>query len=425
MNFQKSFWISIFLLFSFLSTSLYGKLSSSEFSRAKRKFYAAIQRKMDNEAKDAIQTLASDNSSRAAKVLLAYRVITAPISTPVYYAILAGLASMDSEDAVKFMARKLKGGKWPQKVAVATVFGRMNDPLSARALIEALRDRYPPVITTAIQSIARRKLKDAIEPLIGLVKKYEKQKGLLWLEARQGLTNITGEDFLKAELWEKWWSINKATFDPHKKKGNKKTATVEKKGPRFFTEQIISKRIVFVIDISGSMQAEDPPTEKGGGGVRIKRAKDELIKVIKSLSRKVKFNIIAYSTKVKSWQKGRLVYASRRAKVSAIKWVSTLKADGLTRTDEALKEAFKSLEANAIYLLTDGVPTKADQKRMQAVLIQPKKIMEQVRQMNRFRKVRIYTMGFAEEAKKPNGKIFVEFLKALAKDNGGRFSPIH
>lgn len=413
-------------LFVFLlglsSSTLLAKLSSSEFSKAKRQLLISLQKGED--PREAVSELASDNSARAVDVLL--KVAVANIPTKSYYAVLNGLATMNSEEAVKAMAKKLKNGKWPQKVIVATVFGAFNDPASAKALVDALDDKYQPVVRTVIKAIARRKVKDAIEPLIKLIRKNERNQDVLWLDARQGLTSITGEDFLKAELWEKWWSINKSTFDPHAKKGDKKTATVEKKGPRFFTEQIVSKRLIFIIDISGSMTAEDPPSEKGGGGVRIKRAKNELINVIKNLSQKVKFNIIAYSDTIKPWQKGRLVYATRGSKYAAIKYVEKLKAVGLTRTDKAFDEAFRSLEANTFYLLTDGAPTKANKQKMQAVLIPPNEILEQVRKLNRFRKIKIFTMGFAEETKKPPlGPVLVEFLQVIAKENDGRFSPIH
>ncbi|RME03371.1 MAG: VWA domain-containing protein [Planctomycetota bacterium] len=396
-------------------------LAKPNYSRLKKKFKRALAAGDTTTQESIIEEVSQDDSKQAVDFLLKYALYP-QIKTSTYEAILEALASFNSKSAIKRMVSKAKSGNWAVKVILCTIFARHSDESTEKALVHVLKkSKRVPVLRTAIKAAAKRKSKKAIPALIQLLKKYEKKQGVVWLDTRQALTSITGEDFEKAIMWEKWWKMNESRFDPNDV-GEKKTATVKRKGPKFFTETIVSKRLIFIIDISGSMTAEDPKTDNGGGGVRIERAKRELIKVVKNLSKKVKFNIIAYSHVIKPWKKGFLAPASRGNKYSAIKFVQSLKPEGLTRTDKALEEAFKNAEANTFYLLTDGVPTKMGQGR--AEMIPPQEILDKVRGWNRFRKIKIYTLGFAEMAKGPGGSTFVSFLKKLAEENDGKFSPI-
>jgi uncharacterized protein YegL len=146
------------------------------------------------------------------------------------------------------------------------------------------------------------------------------------------------------------------------------------------------------------------------------RTKAELVKAIKALSKDAKFNIITYCHEVRSW-KPDLQEASEANKAQAIDFVKALVAEGLTYTDDALREAFKNKDADSFILLSDGAPTHEggeaceewgghrDSKEIIG------RIYQEVAELNRMRNVRIDTVGFRDAN--------FEFMRKLAADNGG------
>ena len=109
---------------------------------------------------------------------------------------------------------------------------------------------------TAIRAGLNRRVKDLVPPLIEALGKYEKNRDLTWLEARESLLAITGQDFESSTDWESWWEGTKAGFDPAQVgKEQGKTRVVVRKSKdavEFFGSEIFSRNVLFVIDVSGS-----------------------------------------------------------------------------------------------------------------------------------------------------------------------------
>ncbi len=151
---------------------------------------------------------------------------------------------------------------------------------------------------------------------------------------------------------------------------------------------------------------------------RINRTKNQLKEAIKALGVKAKFNIIAYNSTVISFKK-KLVKVSSKSKKKASKFVSGLQANNLTHTDDALEAAFKDMAVNTIILLSDGAPFKGGNQASINGLIS--KIEKRVKELNRIRKVKLHTFGFTDASGQDE---LANFLKRLAKDNDGKFTPI-
>ncbi|MGC4122781.1 MAG: VWA domain-containing protein [Myxococcales bacterium] len=120
----------------------------------------------------------------------------------------------------------------------------------------------------------------------------------------------------------------------------------------FQQEEILGKRITFVIDTSGSMAGE-----------RMKVAKDALKYCVQRLNPQDRFNVIRFATDVEA-----LGQAPMEAKPEAIKkavsFVDSLEALGGTAIDDALRLALKDGEKAAgsngphiVLFITDGQPT--------------------------------------------------------------------
>ncbi len=113
--------------------------------------------------------------------------------------------------------------------------------------------------------------------------------------------------------------------------------------------EVVSKRALFVIDTSGSMD-----------GPKIDQAKGALKFVLNNLNQGDEFNVVDYSTGVNSFSKFP-VEASSENISSAISYVDRLSAVGATNINGALLTALGMMRddglTNIILFLTDGMPT--------------------------------------------------------------------
>lgn len=115
-------------------------------------------------------------------------------------------------------------------------------------------------------------------------------------------------------------------------------------------DEVISKRITFVIDTSGSMM-----------GDRMKLARDTLKYCVQKLNARDEFNVVRFSTDVEAlFEKPQLATEAHVKK--AVEFVGTLEAVGGTAIDEAMTRALKDGanrgdRPHMVMFITDGHPT--------------------------------------------------------------------
>lgn len=115
-------------------------------------------------------------------------------------------------------------------------------------------------------------------------------------------------------------------------------------------DEVISKRITFVVDTSGSMM-----------GDRMKLARDTLKYCVQKLNARDEFNVVRFSTDVEAlFEKPQL--ASEANVKKAVEFVGTLEAVGGTAIDEAMTRALKDGanrgdRPHMVMFITDGHPT--------------------------------------------------------------------
>jgi len=164
----------------------------------------------------------------------------------------------------------------------------------------------------------------------------------------------------------------------------------------YYEMPIFAEKMVFVIDISGSM-----------GGDRIVAAKRELLVAIAGLRESCQFAIVTFNDRASAWQR-QLVPATDRNKLAAKTFVDGLGVGGSTASYSALDLAF-TFDTEAIYFLSDGAPTTGN-------IIAPVDIVSAVTATNKIRRISIYTIGVG--AGFPGSPLDV-FLKTLAEQNLG------
>jgi len=279
-------------------------------------------------------------------------------------------------------------------------------------LVELVRDDNAGVRQKAAEGLARLCEEEAIERLIRDLKSATPPEDKWIAEA---LRRLTDKEFGRdATAWAEWWKKEGGDF--------RLKPAPRKLLPTFFGTTISSKRVIFIIDVSGSMNkaykrrwgGEKPRTalpgeeEKSEKKVtKIAMAKKELIGAIRRLERDVKFNIVFYNQKFNAW-KQKIVPAIYNNKEEAIRFVRNFKAEGRTNIYDTLEFALSDNEVNTIYLLSDGLPNEG-------AYTEPATIIEKITEMNRGRRVIINTISFGLSNKGKN------FLRELAKRNGGLF----
>ncbi|MDJ0975189.1 MAG: hypothetical protein QNJ98_12065 [Planctomycetota bacterium] len=226
----------------------------------------------------------------------------------------------------------------------------------------------------------------AVKHLIGAL---AKANGLYAEELESTLHYFTGRSFESShKIWSRWWAKEGASWlaTEADKRHEKRPATAHEGGTTsFYGVETKSKRIVFVLDRSGSMkspaseESRKPEKPKGpvtGGGkdgekdadpdikgdTKMEVAKNQLAWSIKTLPKDVYFNVVFFSNAVEVWKTPpEMVPATPGHKSDATEWFMKIDAAGSTRTFEALLKALDYAAneggADTIFLLSDGSPT--------------------------------------------------------------------
>jgi len=322
--------------------------------------------------------------------------------------------------------------------------------LCKNVILKTLKDSNWQVRASAIAAIQVMRFKEAVQALIDCMRD---EKGRLRGDAYEVLKEITFTQFQDdADVWQKYWDRVKDRFvvpdlakilEDRKKRKNQGNRYVSATA-EFAGIPTKSRKIIFVIDTSGSMETQVVEIDRFREGGRSYRSfqrleivKQELIDTVASFDGTVQFNILAFASKCRWWKKG-LVRSNILNKNSAQDFVKKLKPiggaaagfkarsglkgtavqEGKTNTYSALmaalgasedpdedisKKTFKK-KVDTIYFLSDGQPTVGR-------VIDVAEIREMVRRVNQVRKVIIHAIAIGDFQK--------TFMESLARENGG------
>ncbi|MCA8943617.1 MAG: HEAT repeat domain-containing protein [Planctomycetes bacterium] len=222
------------------------------------------------------------------------------------------------------------------------------DALGPR-LVELLGDSSWQVQIAAVRALGKVREPSAVEPIIELMA----GGGRVVEECGDALFHITGMDLgTDAEAWRKqWerlqkisgWRIPTDAELAKKAESRKRYDALYGKSDdatSFGGIKTTSTRILFIIDVSGSMDDVVTEKEKFDAEYRDYRkltiVKTELARTIEGLGDNTLFNIVAFASEVKPWKKF-LVPANVVNKASASRWVEKLEALGGKEAQELAK----------------------------------------------------------------------------------------
>jgi len=322
-------------------------------------------------------------------------------SIDLQYAAIRGLGALDGEGVQAKLSEAAKHEDWRVRLALA------HAPTHAKQMLD---DPSATVRQTAADTCARLKIADAVEPLIRLVEADPRLRTRH--DASKALKAISGKDFgLDAARWKRWRKQQDGVAKPG-------TITVA----RYYNFGVYSDRVLFVVDISGSMRWSYHFKPK-----RIEVARKQLDGVLRAIDKKSLVNLMVYSDKVRIWQKKEVVANGKNIQ-RAIAWAEKMlaKPEGNTHIYTALEKAFAhNPEFDTIYFLSDGSPSDGR-------YISPEGIVYSVRAWNRYRRARINTIALTLEnvdRGHPNEatsslRRMKDFMRDLARHTGGETTAV-
>jgi HEAT repeat protein len=351
----------------------------------------------------------------------------------------AALALLDARVAAgKVAALAERDPAWPAKAAALEALATLDPTAADRLAIAAAADRfyqvrlsaarvgglriYPLAIVDpdwrvrvqAIESACVIRDRAVIGPLIDLL---GKEKGRLRWDAWLALRNLTGKELgLEPDHWKRWWDANKETFDVAAPGAPPAERPGGETGVQFFSLPILSTRMAFVFDLSGSMRE---PAPGKASETKLDVAKREAGKTFGLLPETAWFNVLLlgcdtegrYEKQQMTWKRT-LQPATPRGRAEAASFLNRQAGKGWTNIWDGIELAFEDDLVDTIYLYTDGGASRG-------TFVATADILDELARMNRFRKIMIHTVEVAGD--QPNTADNIRLLKSLAEQTKGLY----
>lgn len=349
---------------------------------------------------------------------------------------LRALGRCGGPDIADDLVGKLRHDDWRIRMAAAEGLGFAGNPVVIDDLAALIRpEEEQVVIETATEALGAVGTREAIPHLLETLKHGRLRARNM---ARTHLVSLARSEFRQERdyhtdypSWNSWWKKVEKGFDPDDPRYDyKETAS-------YYRFKIHSDRVLFVLDVSGSMKWPDPPSPS-----RMELARKELFGALNALAKQsgreqlerssdtedeylrrppVYFNVATFAGHVEAWREEE-VLATQENVDAAIEWLGTRNPRGGTNTYDALKFAVEKANVDSVFFLSDGVPSVGQYD-------EPETILSEIRKRNRFRRVAINTVALIvgktpiEKALKyEDPDEMAEFMSRIAEENFGEFA---
>ncbi len=327
---------------------------------------------------------------------------------------LAGPASIANPASGKPYSEK---DRLRLRVAATHALGGQGHASVADTLGRLLREGsgHADVRLAAARSLERLHLKPCVPHLI---KGLESGDPSLKAACSQALIALTRQDHGDVSGWQSWWRGQARDWTIPNKKLNpgpkaERVAGERRGGTQFYGIETRSKHVVFILDRSGSMTAQD----SRGKRTKMVVAKAELTRAVNSLPDDATFNIIFYNSRWDGWR-DKMAVASRANRKKATEWIKQVREVGSTNIFDSLERAFllagRGTHDRAYGMALDTIFFMSDGQANRGRITNPTQILEEVRQMNALKKVRIHTIGIGPNHDKA-------LMSGLARLSGGTY----
>jgi hypothetical protein len=336
-----------------------------------------------------------------------------------------------SSESVRAQTRAMLDAE-TEPLGIATLIDGLTE-LGDKTLEPVLLSKYLAhdawfVRARAAHALARLRSRAAIPALIA---RLETEEGRLRTDVNQALQSLTAQKFQAVfQVWQQWWKDNEATFVVPEPVAQKSQLEIneEARGVTFFGITTESQRVLFVLDLSGSMEfamvpkknpdddpGKPPDTPGQGEFSRLVVAKRDLLKALGGIRDGGVFNIVFFASDVDPWaDQPQTMNADVRTQAKTA--VENATAVGATNIYGALECALDLAGAkgggiwtkpvyDTIYFLTDGRATVGVSQNTDEIL-------SFVRERNASAGIVIHTIGLSDAHD-------AVLMRRLAEENGG------
>ena len=288
---------------------------------------------------------------------------------------------------------------------------RLGRRTTADLFLEALKNDNWSTRLIALKALEDQRSGEYLKPI---VEQMQAETGRMQIEFGEALFRLTGQPFGKrAGTWKRWLAeeCDEAESISESEVEQLIAAAEERRlkqvsNAMFFGIRIDSHRVLFILDVSGSMNEPLRAEYLGESGrPRIDYAKDELLKAINALEANALFNIAPFSGGVESWLEDGVASADEMTREDATIYVERLGANGGTNLFGAIEFGFQDPDVDTIFVLSDGEPSVGD-------IIDPQLIRDEVALMNETRNIVINSIAVGGS---------LQILEWLAEDSGGSY----
>ena len=251
-----------------------------------------------------------------------------------------------------------------------------------------------------------------------IVARMGQEEGLMLHRFADALWQLSGKPFrTNPKGWQDWWKAEGESFEPIAREELDRLRLEEERrrlaqttrANSFFGIRVISHRVIFILDISGSMEERLRTAYQGEQGeMRLDFAKREMIAAIQRLEKGTFFNLITFSNDTDSWTPSGMALSTPENLDSAVAYAQKLKPGGGTNLFGAMRTAFADPEVDTIFVLSDGEPSIGQ-------ITDPWGIRNEIATWNKDRGVVINAISVG-------GKFRI--LEWLALDSGGVFTQV-
>ena len=334
-----------------------------------------------------------------------------------YVDLLASITKCPTGERLRAIVRDPAEDQRLRAVALTARIARGDEGILDDA-VALLASAPGPLLSATVDGLRRIHKLECIEPLIAFLARED--LGRLRTDAQRALASLTGERHGPyRQPWADWWKDAKAHFTMPAHPADIADLTKPDKGVTFYGVTTFSDKILFVLDVSGSMKDIAHADAYGARGEerKIDIARREVVSALSMLDDKKMFNIVFFGHRLVRLQSG-MVAAERATIDRAKRFVNEFEPSGGTNIHDALETAFQMAGSNVdgknylssidtIFFLTDGTPTAGK-------LVKPDEILAAVRGWNRLAQITVHCIGVGDECD-------VKFLEQMAKESGGTF----
>lgn len=257
----------------------------------------------------------------------------------------------------------------------------------------------------AIEALRVLHERASIEPLIAFLGRED--LGRLREDARRALCSLTGEAIGPyREAWAAWWRDASRDFELPRRPAPVAPLGGADAAASFYGISTFSRRVLFVLDVSGSMAEPDRATR--GGERKIDVARRELAAALYGLDVGGTFGVLLFQEDVVG-SPGGVVRTEDGTRTRALAFVRGVEPSGPTNVAAALEAAYDRAGTGAIdtvFFLTDGRASVGAVQTAEGLL-------DLVARRGRGLPVVIHAIGLGEHD--------ADLLRRLADATGGRY----